>query len=334
MPRNAAPEVTLPDAVARFRADFERVNRAAPAASERIALAVSGGPDSMAMLALAAAGYPGQVIAATVDHGLRSEAAAEAALVAGCCAELGVPHATLRVTAPLGPSAIQADAREARYALLADWAAREGASVVLTAHHADDQAETFLMRAIRGTGPAGLAGIRPRRALGEVTLLRPLLGWTRAALHAIAAPLPFVDDPSNADLRFERTRVRQLLAANPWLDPAGLAAAAAHAGEADAALAALAAQLWDTRRIAGKEGEVLLDIAELPREAQRRLTRRAIGHVRGIHRLESPPWSEATRIESLLDALTAGRGASLAGVMASMRGTIWRFRLAPPRRSH
>ncbi|WP_339501760.1 tRNA lysidine(34) synthetase TilS, partial [Pseudomonas canadensis] len=128
-----------------------------------IALAVSGGPDSMAMLALAAAAFPGQVHAATVDHRLRAAAAAEARMVAAWCANAGVPHTTLVVAEPIGPGSVQARARAVRYELLLPWAAEIGASCLATAHHADDQAETFLMRAALGSGVAGLAGIRARQ---------------------------------------------------------------------------------------------------------------------------------------------------------------------------
>ncbi len=186
----------------------------------------------MVMLTLAAAAFPDRTIAATVDHGLRVEAADEAAMVAAWCATLGVPHRTLHPPAPITGSSIQMRAREARYLQLARWAVDAGAPILLTAHHADDQAETFLMRAARGSGVAGLAGIRPRQELplawptdprlatgapaeGEATyiLLRPLLAWRRHELRAIAleGAVPFVDEPSNADERHDRTRFRHFL---------------------------------------------------------------------------------------------------------------------------
>lgn len=317
------------DPVARFAADLARILPEGLARGEPLALAVSGGPDSMAMLWLAQAALPGRVIAATVDHGLRPAAAAEAALVAAACARLGIPHATLRPEQPIGGGNFHAAARAARYALLGRWAVRAGARALATAHHADDQAETFLMRAVRGSGPAGLAGVRARRAEGELTVIRPVLDWRRTELAEVVAHnrLSFVTDPSNTDDRFERARVRRLLADQPWLDPAGLAHAARHAGEADRALADAVDWLWRTRRVppAAPATELWLDMTDLPRELRRRLTRDGIRAIRG-------DFDAAANIEPLLDALEAGRAATQADVLVTPRHGVWRFAPAPPRR--
>lgn len=134
-------------------------------------VAVSGGPDSVALLALLAAWaqLPGRpaLHAATVDHGLRRESAEEATAVAGLCAKLGVGHATLRWEGAKPASGVQAEARRARYALLANEARRLGGAALVTAHTLDDQAETMLMRLAHGSGPSGLVGMRERaRSMG------------------------------------------------------------------------------------------------------------------------------------------------------------------------
>lgn len=323
-----------PAAVARFRADVTAVSGRAPTPADVLALAVSGGADSMAMLALSHAAFPGQIVAATVDHRLRASAADEAAMVARHCAALGVRHETLIPETPIAGASIQARAREARYGLLVDWACEQGAAALLTAHHLDDQAETFLMRAVRGSGVTGLAAIRARRPLAEEGpfLLRPLLGWRRTELRALAqaTDTPFADDPSNDDAVYDRTRARTLLARTPALDAAGLAASATYLAEAEAALAAWADLLW-AERVQRDGDAVLLDPANLPREVQRRLVRRAIDAVRGAAGITAPAWSHAINIEPLLDALNAGSGATQAGVMAAARKRGWRFVPAPPR---
>lgn len=192
-------------------------------------MAVSGGPDSLALLLLAHAALPGRVIAATVDHGLRAEAAAESRMVARLCADLKVRHETVAVT--VEPGNLQGRAREVRYEALCNAFGRRGAEVFATAHHADDQAETILMRLNRGSGLSGLAGIRARRIaigehpLGEYLVVRPLLHWRRAELAQVVAKAGIepVRDPSNEDTRFDRVRMRRALADTPWLDPLAIA---------------------------------------------------------------------------------------------------------------
>ncbi len=190
-------------------------------------VAVSGGPDSVALLALLAAWaqLPGRpaLHAATVDHGLRRESAEEATAVAGLCAKLGVGHATLRWEGAKPASGVQAEARRARYALLANEARRLGGAALVTAHTLDDQAETMLMRLAHGSGPSGLVGMRERSEVDGVPLARPLLGIPKARLVATAEArgLSFVRDPSNRDQRFERVRWREVM---PVLAEQGLTA--------------------------------------------------------------------------------------------------------------
>ncbi|GAA3251585.1 hypothetical protein GCM10020258_07530 [Sphingomonas yabuuchiae] len=146
-----ATDATADDQIARFVADLTLLHDPHADAAPLL-LAVSGGPDSMAMLTLAAAAFPARIAVATVDHGLRPEAADEVRMVADHCAQLGVPHHALRPETPIAGASIQSQARDVRYALLAAQVRAIGAAAILTAHHADDQAETFLMRAARGPG--------------------------------------------------------------------------------------------------------------------------------------------------------------------------------------
>ena len=138
---------------------------------------------------LAGAALPGRFAVATVDHGLRAESAEEAGMVARLCRERGVAHRTITLALP-GGAGVQARARAARYAALGDWLRAEGLGALVTAHHADDQAETFVMRLNRGAGVRGLAGMRVRAVVPGhpgLPLLRPLLGWRRAELAALVA---------------------------------------------------------------------------------------------------------------------------------------------------
>lgn len=299
----------------RFRADLEALSGGEPGT---IGVAVSGGPDSLALLLLAQAAFPGRVRAATVDHRLRAESAAEAAFVAEVCARLGVPHAILAADRTLSGN-VQAEARALRYRLLGDWAEAEGARWLLTAHHADDQAETVLMRLGRGAGVAGLSGVRA--ANGAV--LRPLLGWRRSELAGIVAGagLDPVADPSNEDESYDRVRLRHRLAETPWLDPAALARSAAALADADAALEWSAERLIDER--VRRDGDLAtFDPAGIPAELRRRIVLDLLGAAR-------PPRGEA--VQRLIAALEAGGTATLAG-MKCTGGPVWRFTPAPRRR--
>ena len=293
-----------------------------------LTLAVSGGPDSMAMLALAAAAFPGHVAAATFDHQLRPASAAEARMVADACAALGVPHTTLTPAEPIAGSSLQLRARTARYVALTAWA---GARPLLTAHHADDQAETLLMRLNRGSGIAGLAGVRALRYDGATPILRPLLGWRRAELRVVAehCGMPFVDDPSNVDPRHDRARIRALLAATPALDPVQIARSASWLAEAEEVLARLADTLW-SERWHGPDRPFA--VADQPRELRRRLVRRAIHATRAARDMAQPVFTDSTNVEALLGALEAGRAAVLGGIKVTPASVGWTFSVPPPRR--
>lgn len=183
-----------------------------------VAVAVSGGPDSMALCSLAdgwARGRGGRVQALTVDHGLRPESADEAACIAGWLGGLGIGHAVLSWRGSKPASGIQAAARAARYRLLDEWCRAAGVLHLLLAHHQDDQAETLLLRLERGSGLDGLAAMAGAVERPGPRLLRPLLGVPGGRLRATleARGLPWVEDPSNHDRRFARVRLRQLMPA-------------------------------------------------------------------------------------------------------------------------
>jgi len=220
------------------------------ARARTLLIAVSGGPDSTALLLMAtewATRRRTRIEAATVDHGLRPESADEAKAVAALAARLGVSHRILQWKGVKPTSRLQERAREARYRLLVDHAKAIGADALLTAHHADDQAETVLFRLLRGSGVAGLRGMELTTMREGMTIARPLIGLKKRDLVAFANArgAPFVDDPSNADPRFARTRLRALLArlGEEGLDAEALDRLARRAGETEQALAHLTAEV-------------------------------------------------------------------------------------------
>lgn len=232
LPPQKQKQAADPGSVERFAADLAAL--AGPDwHDKRYGVAVSGGPDSMALLWLVASLLPGQVWAATVDHKLRQGSADEARMVAGYCAREHIPHAILHPAAPIAGS-LQAAARIERYRLLEQWREAQALDHILTAHHADDQLETMIMRLNRSSGVGGLAGVRASNG----AVLRPLLHWRRDELAGLAldADLPIVQDPSNADIRFDRARLRHALQSQLFLDPQAAARSAQWLGEADTAL--------------------------------------------------------------------------------------------------
>jgi len=191
--------------------------------TSKLILAVSGGSDSMAMLALAAEihalGCGLWPLAVTIDHGLRPEAAAEAEQVGQTCKQLGVPHSIIRwERSETGPVS-QADARRARHSLLARWAAARGISQIAMAHTRDDRLETFLMRARQGSGWYGLGGLMPYAHSpvwpdgGGLRIFRPLLAFRREELrdHLRTRGIEWIEDPSNQSEKYERVRMRRLV---------------------------------------------------------------------------------------------------------------------------
>jgi tRNA(Ile)-lysidine synthase len=334
-------EVQSPISVARARAIFAPWKRV-PA----VVLAVSGGPDSVALLWLAARWRGGlkrgpRLIAVTVDHGLRKEAAAEAREVKQLACKLGVEHRTLRWRGAKPTSGVPAAAREARYRLLAKAARDAGAVHVATAHTRDDQAETFLMRLLRGSGISGLSAMAAETERNGVRLVRPLLDISKAELTATleAAAIGFADDPSNRDPAFTRPRLRALMPAlaREGADARTLARLASRLARADAAVEVLAdgaeryLALLDPK--AGIGGYDASMFAALPEEIRLRLLRRAID--RSGH--EGP--AELGKIETLLKAvdlaIAAGQSRlkqTLAGAAISLSKGRILIQPAPPRR--
>jgi len=325
-----------------------------------IVLAVSGGPDSIALMWLAVrwrrtlARGP-RLIAVTVDHGLRAEAAREARDVKHLARTLDLPHRTLRWTGAKPKTGLPAAARAARYRLLAQAARASGATHILTAHTRDDQAETLLMRLVRGSGIAGLAAMARQSERDGVLLARPFLQVSKSQLIATLkkAKIPFADDPTNRDASFTRPRLRAIMPAlaAEGGDARNLTRLAARLARANAAVEVLAdgaeRYLALKDRDASRQGFDATAFAAMPEEIRLRLLLRAIdrfGH-------EGP--AELGKVEALLSALdraVAEKTAAsrpklkrtprlklrlkqtLAGALVSLIGDRISITPAPPRR--
>jgi tRNA(Ile)-lysidine synthase len=323
----ATREHSATEAIERFRRDLDAV----VPPDTNIGIAVSGGPDSLALLLLAAEARPLQVEAATVDHALRPESRAEAEMVAQLCERIGVAHAILTADWERKPvTGIQERSRLMRYRLLRDWAKERGLTALATAHHVDDQAETLLMRLARGAGVRGLAGMRPvgRGTADAISIIRPLLGWRHSELEAVCASAGVVpvQDPSNEDEQFERVRVRKALAAADWIDPAAVAASAGHLADAEGALQWATTLEWK-RAVRHGEGQIVYTPADTPREIRRRIIRRA---VLALATEGAGADLRGRELDQILAALRTGRRATLRGVLC-IGGPEWRFTRAPER---
>lgn len=280
--------------------------------TEGLALAVSGGGDSMAMLHLAiAAGLRPNVV--TVDHGLRAESAVEAEMVGKIAAELGLSHQTLRWQGWDHAGNLQDAARKARRRLMAHWATEHGISSVALAHTQDDVAETFLMRLARGAGVDGLAAMSPVWAESGILWQRPLLQVARADLrHWLTEQgLSWAEDPSNENLRFDRVKARKALTVLQPLGIGGarLAEVASHLAEAREALDALADH-WAGLTLVEEAGSVLIsaDLWRAPTETQRRLIQRILLWI-----APAAYGPRGPQVSQLLIRLSQGQAATLAG---------------------
>ena len=306
-----------------------------------------------------------RLIAVTVDHGLRAEAAAEARHVKRLARSLNLPHRTLRWTGAKPKTGLPAAARAARYRLLVQAARANGATHVLTAHTRDDQAETLLMRMLRGSGIAGLAAMARESERDGLLLARPLLNVSKSQLIATLkkARISFADDPTNRDLNFTRPRIRAVLPvlAAEGGDTRNLARLASRLARANAAVEVLAdgaeryLALRDRQAAGAKDSAGKFDaksfdaksfdiksfdakaFAALPEEIRLRLLLRA------INRLGHEGPAELGKVEALLSALdrtvveNAARARpklrqTLAGALVTLIGGRIHIEAAPPRR--
>lgn len=304
------------------------VLRRAPAGP--LVVAFSGGGDSTALLALTRAwavprGVP--VLAVTVDHGLRSESADEAARAGAFCARLRIPHTVLRWTGWDGTGNPQDAARRARRRLIGGFARARGAGAVLLGHTMEDQAETFLMRLSRGSGVDGLSAMDEEIAWDGLAVLRPLLGSRRETLRAFLrdAGIGWIEDPSNRDRRFARVRVREALGAleTLGLGVERLAETAGAMRRAREALEQATADLARAALTAGAAGDAVLDLAaigEAPREIRLRLFAATLGWVSG-----APYRPRLGSLERALEGLEVGApglgGTALDGLRIERAGT-------------
>jgi len=299
--------------------------------AQDVAVAVSGGSDSVALLVLMAElakRTEVRPVAISIDHGLREAAKDEVQFVMALCGRLGVRHHVENWRGWDGRGNLQDAARQARLELITDWAQVSGISTVALGHTANDQAETVLMRMARGSGVNGLSAMAPRRLRQGITWVRPLLGVSRRALrdYLTGRGIDWVEDPSNEDEAFERVRMRNAL---PLLEPLGLTVEGL-ARVAEQMRAAREALDWQTFLAAQDileltAGTVRLDLRRfraLPREIGRRLLIRV---VMWISSARYPPRRDS--VETAMGALRLGAPFTLDGVQAQRDGeAMWLFR--------
>ena len=294
-----------------------------PVGSDPVGVAVSGGSDSLALLLLLKdwADKSGRSLrAVTVDHGLRAEAADEAAFVGQVCAGLGIPHRTLRWDGPDPTGNLSDQARRARYALMDHWAKGQGIAQIALGHTADDQAETLLMRLGRGAGVDGLATMAAHRQIGQTEFLRPLLTLRRETLRDLLRQRDqtWIDDPTNMDPDYDRVRIRQMIPdlAGIGLTVDALTTTAANLAQARDALVHYAVQ--EAAQIIDQDaaGDILINQAAwcaLPDEIARRLMVASLAHVAGPG---YPPRRRA--LDQLIENLRMGQPMTLAGCIAQV----------------
>lgn len=312
--------------------------------SRKTLLAISGGPDSTALLVLAAKWRAKrdegpEFVAATIDHKLRAASKAEAKAVSKLAASLNIPHHILEWKGKKPITGVQEAAREARFAMFSKLAKEFGADTLMTAHTRDDQAETVLHRMGRGSGLGGLAGIRRIHRRDQIFLVRPFLDVPKARLVATLKKMrvPYASDPTNKDTKYLRARLRKLapVLAKEGIDAANLALMAKRLERANAALNRLADEAAFALRTDRESGHAFeaRGFFLMPEELSLRMIRNAVDQVG----TEGP--AELAKVEALYDALVSAYRAgeplkrTLAGALISLSGAALVVAAAPPRKS-
>ncbi|QTD57011.1 tRNA lysidine(34) synthetase TilS [Parasphingorhabdus cellanae] len=301
------------EAVTTLVPDFEDSNAI-------LGLAVSGGPDSLALLLLAHGSFSGRIMAASVNHGLRPAAKDECEFVAKICAERGIPHHILKPSTPIRGS-IQAEARKARYSLLNGWMETQNIKWLATAHHADDQLETLIMRILRGSGIDGMSAIRAKRG----HIIRPLLPFSKDMLVQFVSTqgVKAIDDPSNRDQNFDRVRVREALSQLSGFDVSLASQSAAALDDARAAVHWMVEELAASHIIQTADG-CRLDNHDFPHEIIRRLL------LRCLHICDPALSPRGSQLEPLIRDLKQGKTLTMGNILCK-GGLTWTFALAPKR---
>ena len=322
MPASLTPDLSDPATLATLFA--------AVAGEGTIGLAVSGGPDSLALMVLAhrwalSIDQPPRIIVYSLDHGLRPEAAGEVAMVGAEAQRLGFTFRGLRWSEGHPETGLQEAARQARYRLIGQAMAADGARILLTAHHRADQAETILMRLAHGSGLDGLKGMTAFSEVEGLMVFRPLLEVEPTALTAIVegAGLAPAHDPSNDDDDYERVRWRRLLPvlAKEGLDSAVLSRFAVRMAEADQALAQLADAAFSEVVVIDGFGAASVPLAvlnQLGAAIGRRVLSRTLGVVGG--RQKTRALGQVERLFEQVVTETLPRGTTLLGTIIRIKG--------------
>lgn len=293
--------------------DFEHSNAV-------LGLAVSGGPDSLALLMLAHNNFPGRIAAASVDHGLRPEAHDECEFVAALCAKRSISHQILKPSTPIRGS-IQAEARKARYSLLNGWVENNDIAWLATAHHADDQLETLIMRILRGSGIDGMSAIRAKR--GHV--IRPLLPFSKDMLtnFVVAQGIKPIEDPSNKDQSFDRVRVRDALSKLSGFDVSLASQSAAALDDARTAIHWIVENLAEAH-IQRTEKGCVLEKYDFPHEIVRRLL------LKCLHICDPALSPRGSQLDPIIRGLKQGETLTIGNILCK-GGLTWTFVPAPKR---